>query len=178
MTPRFTNGHALVKAALVLPVLAMVLAPIVRAGVSPSGDTAAAWPSSWTAYTYADGSAIADPTGDKNPAYSDISSGSPSGSLQSVYVASDGSNAFFRFRVGDDPAKASAGGFQSTAYVVQVYVGGTMAAALGLDGKSPSTDVVYVTDATGATVNDIYTTPFTPPSDGARSSSDGSGGFW
>jgi hypothetical protein len=149
VTSRSTSGHAFVKAALILPILAMVLAPIVYAGSSPSGDTAVAWPSSWNAYTYADGSAISDPTGDKNPGYADISSGSPSGSLQSVYVASDGLNAFFRFRIGEDPAKPSAGGFESTAYVVQVYVGGTMAAALGLDGKSPSTDYVYVTDAVG-----------------------------
>ena len=112
MTTRSTSRRASVKAAFLLPILAMVLAPIVYAGSSPGGDVAAAWPSSWTAYTYADGSAIADPTGDKNPGYSDISSGSPSGTLQSVYVASDGSNAFFRFRVGEDPAKPSAGGFE------------------------------------------------------------------
>ena len=178
MTTRFKSGHAFGKAALILPVLAMVLAPIVNAGVSPSGDTAAAWPASWTAYTYASGATISDPTGDKNPGYADISSGSPSGSLPSVYVASDGSNAFFRFRVGEDPSKPSAGGFESTAYVVQVYVGGTMAAALGLDGKSPSSDSVYVTDAVGGSETLIYSTPFTSPSFGARTSADGSGGYW
>ena len=178
MTTRFTTGHAFGKAVLILPVLAMLLAPIVYAGTSPNGDSAVAWPSSWNAYTYANGAGIFDPTGDKNPGYADISSGSPSGTLQSVYVASDGSNAFFRFRVGENPDKPTAGGFESTAYVVQVYVGGTMAAALGLDGKSPSTDAVYVTDAVGDSETQIYTTPFTSPSAGARSSSDGSGGFW
>ncbi len=63
MNSRSSSGHALVKAALILPILAMVLAPIVYAGSSPNGDTAAAWPSSWTAYTYANGTAISDPTG-------------------------------------------------------------------------------------------------------------------
>ncbi|MCU0483451.1 MAG: hypothetical protein MUC54_04155, partial [Chloroflexi bacterium] len=156
--------------------LAGLLAPVAIAGTSPNGDAAATWPTHWNAYTYADGSPIADPTGDQSPGYADISSGSPSGSLPSVYLASDGTNVFFRFRLADDPA--GAGGFKSTAAVIRINVDGSLAAAVGLDGKSPKTDSVYVTDASGDAVVRVYETPFTSPSAGARSRSDGAGGYF
>jgi hypothetical protein len=127
---------------------------------------------------------IRDVDGDINPGYADLSSGAASGlgPLPSVYMASDGTNVFFRFRVHHDPNDPAQGGFQSTTYVIQLAVGGVKTAAVGLNGKSASADYVYVSNADGSVVSQIYTYPFTatpaPSSAGARTMADGSGFYW
>lgn len=154
---------------------------IVFGGNSPQGDAAASWPSLFTAYTRADGTQISDPSGDSNPVHTDISTG-PDGSPSSVFVATDGTHIFFRFRMAEEPGDPTRGGFKSTAWSVALGVNGVQTAVVGLDGKSTSLDFVYVSNANGSVVQEVYTYPFTNDgsgqSYGARSSSDGAGAFF
>ncbi|HEX9634525.1 MAG TPA: hypothetical protein VGB34_03450 [Candidatus Limnocylindria bacterium] len=150
---------------------------------SPAGDQAAAWPTAWRSYTLATGSLVSDVIGDVGcgQGYCDVSSG-PSGNLSSVYFASDGTNVFFRIRLLGDPRKASAGGFQSTTYALQIAVNGTSRVTVGLDGKNPQRDFVYVANADGTAHTEVYATPFDSSggqsSAGARGLPDGSGQFF
>jgi large repetitive protein len=181
--PSRTLGRALVLAVAVAMLRGLVSGtPAVRAAESPLGDAAVAWPAAWSAYAFADGSMIADVDGDVGcgTGYCDVASGG--GTRPSVYIASDGSNVFFRIRVGGDPDNPAAGGFLSTAYVIQIGVGGVTKAAVGLNGKSSSRDYVYVTDSGGAVVDEIYAFPFDASggevSAGARSLADGFGQYF
>ncbi|MDH3307425.1 MAG: Ig-like domain-containing protein, partial [Acidimicrobiia bacterium] len=135
-----------------------VLATPVAAGNSPLGDAAAPWPSSWDSYGYTNGSPVVD-IGDNNPGYSDLWGGSAD-NLPTVFFSSDGTNAFFRVRVRDDPASKN-GGFNSTSWLVSIAVGGTQAAVVGLNGKPSATDYVYTSNADGSVTPQIYATPFT-----------------
>lgn len=150
---------------------------------SPNGDQAAAWPTSWRSYTLANSSPVSDVIGDVGcgQGYCDVSSG-PSANLSSVYFASDGTNVFFRIRLLGDPRKASAGGFQSTTYALQIAVNGTSRVTVGLDGKNPQRDFVYVANADGTAHTEVYATPFDGSggelSAGARGLPDGSGQFF
>ena len=113
--------------------------------------------------------------------YCDVSSGT-SGTLNSVYFNSDGTTAFFRIRLAGDPRKPSAGGFQSTTYLLQIAVGGVARVAVGLDGKNPQRDFVYVANADGTADTEVYATPFDnaggESSAGARGLPDGEGQFF
>ena len=150
---------------------------------SPSGDHAAAWPSTWRAYLLTANKKVSDVIGDVGcgSGYCDVSSGS-SGTLNSVYFNSDGVNAFFRIRLAGDPRKASAGGFQSTTYMLQIAVGGVARVAVGLDGKNPQRDFVYVANADGTAHTEVYATPFNNAggefSAGARGLPDGEGQYF
>lgn len=150
---------------------------------SPFGDHAAAWPSSWRAYLLSGGVQVSDVIGDVGcgQGYCDVSSG-PSGTLNSVYFASDGTNVFFRVRLAGDPRKASAGGFSSTTYMLQIGVGGVSRVAVGVDGKNPQRDFVYVANADGTAHTEVYATPFNNTggefSAGARGLPDGNGHYF
>ena len=150
---------------------------------SPNGDQAGAWPTAWRSYTLANSSLVSDVIGDVGcgQGYCDVSSG-PSGNLSSVYFASDGTNVFFRIRLLGDPRKSSAGGFQSTTYALQIAVNGTSRVTVGLDGKNPHRDFVYVANADGTAHTEVYATPFDlsggQSSAGARGLPDGSGQFF
>jgi hypothetical protein len=150
---------------------------------SPHGDAAAAWPSLWQAYYLKSGSAVHDVVGDVGcgSGYCDVSSGS-SGTLPSVYYASNGSTVFLRIRLLGDPRNPSAGGFQSTTWEVQIAVNGTARVTVGLDGKNPHRDFVYVANADGSAYTEIYATPFNnlggELSAGARGLPDGSGQYF
>jgi hypothetical protein len=164
---------------------ALVAMPVsaVMATDSPFGDHATAWPSTWRAYLLSGGSKVSDVIGDVGcgSGYCDVSSG-PSGTSNSVYFASDGTNVFFRIRVLGDPRKASAGGFQPTTWMLQIAVGGTARVAVGLDGKNPQRDFVYVANADGTAHTEVYATPFNNAggefSAGARGLPDGNGQFF
>jgi hypothetical protein len=168
-------------------VLASLFACLPAAGVlaadSPNGDHSAAWPSTWRAYLLSGGSKVSDVIGDVGcgSGYCDVSSGT-SGTLNSVYFNSDGTTAFFRIRLAGDPRKASAGGFQSTTYMLQIAVGGVARVAVGLDGKNPQRDFVYVANADGTAHTEVYATPFNNSggefSSGARGLPDGSGQYF
>ena len=150
---------------------------------SPSGDYAGAWPSAWRAYVLSSGANVSDIIGDVGcgQGYCDVSSG-PSGTLNSVYFVSDGVNVFFRIRLAGDPRKASAGGFQSTTYMLQIAVNGVARVAVGLDGKNPQRDFTYVANADGTAYTEVYATPFDNSggefSAGARGLPDGSGQYF
>jgi hypothetical protein len=156
---------------------------LVVATDSPSGDVAGAWPSAWRAYQLSSGSGVSDVIGDVGcgQGYCDVSSG-PSGTLNSVYFVSDGVNVFFRIRLAGDPRKVSAGGFQSTTYMLQIAVNGVARVAVGLDGKNPQRDFTYVANADGTAYTDVYATPFDNSggefSAGARGLPDGSGQYF
>jgi hypothetical protein len=148
---------------------------------SPQGDSAVAWPATWTAYTKADSSLIKDAEDEPgiSPPGTDISSNGNAN--PSVYYAADGTHVFFRVRVKADPRDDSKGGFDNAFWLVQVATASdnTLRGVVGLNGKPVSTDYVYVTDAAGDTVTQIYTTPFdgsaSQASAGARALADGSG---
>lgn len=150
---------------------------------SPSGDQAAAWSTTWRVYMLADGSPVRDPIGDVGcgSGYCDVSSGG-NGTSPSVYFASDGTTVFFRLRLLGDPTAPAAAGFRSTTWVVLIAVNGAAVVAVGLDGKSPQRDFVYVANAAGTSYTEIYATPFTnaggQQSAGARGLTDGTGHYY
>ncbi|HEX8003698.1 MAG TPA: Ig-like domain-containing protein [Mycobacteriales bacterium] len=174
--------RVLVRAGLAFGLVVAASAPA-YAGVSPQGDTAAPWPPAWNTYRMADGSAVQDVLGDENPNNADLSSGPCSGTgctgpSPTVYYASDGSTAFFRMRLAVDPSDATKGGLAGNAYLTQIAVNGTVVAVAGVDGKSASVDYVYVASAPGTTVTQVYTWPFTSPSNGMRVVPDGAGHYF
>jgi len=150
---------------------------------SPSGDQAGAWPTTWWVYVLANGSAVQDVISDVGcgSGYCDVSSGG-NGTSPSVYFASDGTNVYFRLRILGDPTAPAAAGFRSTTWVIQIAVNGTAVVAVGLDGKSPQRDFVYVANAAGTSYTEIYATPFTnaggQQSAGARGLADGTGHYF
>ena len=169
--------------AFVLASLFACLPAAALAADSPSGDHSAAWPSIWRAYLLSGGAKVSDVISDVGcgSGYCDVSSGT-SGTLNSVYFNSNGTTAFFRIRLAGDPRKASAGGFQSTTYMLQIAVGGVARVAVGLDGKNPHRDFVYVANADGTAHTEVYATPFNNSggefSSGARGLPDGSGHYF
>jgi hypothetical protein len=184
-TPPMSRAAFVLRA---LPVIASVVvllaaATIVRGADSPLGDRAGAWPTAWTPYLLADGSLVRDPIGDVGcgTGYCDVSGGS-AGSLSSVYWATDGTNVFFRLRVSGDPRNAAAGGFRSTAYVLQIATDGQLVAAVGLNGKPANRDFVYISNADGTAYSELYAYPFDSSagelSGGARAAPDGAGQFF
>ena len=150
---------------------------------SPNGDHAAAWPSTWRPYLLTASKKVSDVIGDVGcgSGYCDVSSGT-SGTLNSVFFNSNGTTAWFRIRLAGDPRKASAGGFQSTTYLLQIAVNGVARVAVGLDGKNPQRDFVYVANADGTLHTEVYATPFNNAggefSAGARGLPDGEGQFF
>jgi hypothetical protein len=177
------NNRGRISALALAIAFACLPASLALATDSPFGDHSAAWPSSWRAYLLSGGAKISDVIGDVGcgQGYCDVSSGA-SGALNSVYFASDGTSVFFRLRVLGDPRKASAGGFQPTTYMLQIAVGGVARVAVGLDGKSPQRDFVYVANADGTAHTEVYATPFNNLggefSAGARGLPDGSGQYF
>ena len=146
---------------------------------SPLGDQAGPWPTTWRAYLLADGSTVRDVISDVGcgSGYCDVSAGG-TGTWSSVYFASDGTSVFFRLRMLSDP-RSSAGGFHSTTWAVQIAVNGVARATVGLDGKNPHRDFVYVANADGTSYTELYATPFTNAggelSAAARGVADGTG---
>ncbi|MDH4335451.1 MAG: hypothetical protein OEW24_09425, partial [Chloroflexota bacterium] len=179
-----STSRAVLTLALGLPLLALALAPAVLAVGSPQGDSAAAWPGTWNAYRFTDGSAVIDAENEAgiSPPSVDISSNGETNA--SVFLASDGTNVFFRMRLLGTPVDAAKGGFDSTFWLVQIATASddTVRAVVGLNGKPVSTDYVYVTNAAGTATTVIYETPFDASggqdSRGARGLSDGSGQYF
>lgn len=99
-----------------------------------------------------------------------------------MFFTSDGQTVFFRLRMLADPRAPSAAGFHSTTWAVQIAVNGVARATVGLNGKSPQRDFVYVANADGTLYTEIYATPFTNAggefSFGARGVPDGGGQYF
>jgi hypothetical protein len=151
------------------------------ASASPLPPTAAAWPASWTAYKFANGSDIVDPEGESGISPDDVDVSSDGGTNPSVYTAYDGTNVFFRVRLLGDPTDSKKGGFDSAFWLVQVETASdnVIHAVIGLNGKPVDTDYVYVADSAGGTVTQVYATPFDNSAPaagaGARAVADGLG---
>lgn len=124
-------------------------------------DSPSAWPATYSPYSHINGGFILDPAGEPgiSPIDVDITSGVDKGvgNLPSVYVASDSTNLFVRLRLKGDPYDRK-GGFLSSVWLVQVGVNGVHKATVGLNGKSPSEDYVYIANASGTVVQPIYKT--------------------
>lgn len=119
------------------------------------------WPAVFTPYTDSNGNPIFDPGGDVNPVDVDITSGVNRGvgNLPSLYYASDEENFFIRMRLKGDPYDRK-GGFLSSVWLVKLAdSSGEPKATIGLNGKSPHVDYVYVANANGTDVTRIYETP-------------------
>jgi hypothetical protein len=122
------------------------------------------WPVTFTPYTDANDNPIYDSAEEPgiSPDDVDFTSGTDKGrgNLPSFYVASDNSNLFFRMRLKSDPRDRK-GGFLSSVWLVHLGVNGELKATVGLDGKSPSGDFVYVANGDGTSVERIYDTDAT-----------------
>jgi hypothetical protein len=183
MSVRAQRSRPLAFVATLVVAAAALSAGVATAADSPNGDRARAWPSSWRLYLLKNGALVRDVIGDVGcgKGYCDVSSGG-SGTAPSVYFAFDGTNVFFRLRVKGDPRSASHGGIGSTAYVIQIAVNNVPVAAVGLDGKSPHRDFVYVSNAAGTSYTEIFATPFNNAggerSAGARGLPDGTGHYF
>lgn len=111
--------------------------------------TPAAWSSSpYINYTMTGGVLITDPTGDQTPADIDIVTSVADGSA--VAVAFNGSNAFFRMQLKDNPTKTQNGGFTNNGtYLVQIAnTAGTHLATVGVDAKGTN-DYVFAQNPSG-----------------------------
>ncbi|MBT2658546.1 DUF5011 domain-containing protein, partial [Bacillus sp. ISL-18] len=128
-------------------------------GATESGSTPAAWPEVFSPYTLANGTPVLDPASDVHPVDVDITSGVDRGTgvLPSMYVASDGTNFFVRLRVKGNPYDRK-GGFLSSVWLVKLAVNGEAKATIGLNGKSPHIDYVYVANESGTDVHKVYQT--------------------
>ncbi|WP_156158096.1 hypothetical protein, partial [Gordoniibacillus kamchatkensis] len=131
------------------------------ASITTLGDNPAAWPAVFTPYTDSNGNYIFDPAGEPgiSPIEVDVASGvdEGTGNLPSMYVASDSTNFFVRLRLKGNPYD-SKGGFLSSVWEVQLAVNGVKQATIGVDGKSPSVDYVYIANANGTNAQPIYMT--------------------
>ncbi|MFT4415386.1 Ig-like domain-containing protein [Fredinandcohnia humi] len=125
-------------------------------------DPAVSWSNaSFVPYLNNDGTVIYDPANEPgiSPDDVDFSSGysKGSGDKPSFYVGSDGSHLFFRVRLHGDPYDRK-GGFLSSVWLVDIAQNGVHQATVGLNGKSPHEDYIYVSNANGTVVNKIYST--------------------
>ena len=155
-----------IAVALLLTGLTLQASPASATVVLP-GANAGAWPSTWTQYTYQDGTRISDVNGDQTPVGLDLASGTCApapcaGPESSVAYKSDGTNAFFRMRMAVDNNDATKGGLFQGAFLVQIAnAAGAVKAVVGVDGKDAHNDMVYVADSVGGTVVPVYEFPFT-----------------
>jgi len=164
----------LLTVALIVAVLAVLSA--VAAGPA-SAATAGPWPTTWNTYTFGDGSPVRDTNGDENPSSADLTSGTPCagspclGTFPTVQYATDGTNAFFRIRVAADNNDSSKGGYTASAYLVQLYdANNTLEAVVGVNGKTSTSDYVYVVNTGGNETSNStqYTYPWTGSNAGTR----------
>jgi uncharacterized repeat protein (TIGR02543 family) len=176
-----------VSALLALAVLFVGAFVPASATVVLAGASAGAWPAAWSQYTYADGTTINDVNGDQSPGWSDLASGTCSGCAglaSTVALTTDGTNVFFRMRMAVDNNDAGKGALFNGAFLVQIAdENNVVRAVVGVDGKPTDHDYVYVSDAVGGTVTQVYRDPFTggSPSSAAMrwiSTADGTGQYF
>jgi len=140
-----------------VPGASQAAAPVIQAINSP----VAPWPASFTPYVDRQGNVFFDPANEPgiSPDDVDFQSGvsKGSGDKPSFYAAGDGSNLFFRIRLLGDPSDIK-GGFLSSVWMVQVLQNGVPRATIGLDGKSPHEDYIYVSNASGSVIHYINKT--------------------
>src|SRR5258705_2427612 len=153
---------------------ALLVAPTAQAGAvypNPPNATPVAWPSSFSSYTTDTGSPISDVEGEAGVgSVYDISSAG--GGSTSVFLALSGNAAFFRARVGTNPIDTGQGGFDNATWLVLIATEDspgvwTTKAVTGVDGKpvgsAAAPDTVYVGNAPGTGITDVYQFTKDPP---------------
>ncbi|PYI50773.1 hypothetical protein DLM86_27270 [Paenibacillus flagellatus] len=156
------------------------------ASAAPSVDAyddpiAASWPA-FTAYADRNGNPFYDPANEPgiSPDDVDFTSGAVKGigDKPSFYAAGDGTNLFFRMRMLGDP-RDTKGGFLSSVWLVKLYKNGVHKATVGLNGKSPHEDYIYMANAGGSVVKSINKTDSSGENvRGARVTEDDNGDYF
>lgn len=184
-------ARRIVVGLLVVATTALGLSTVTLSTATPAAAASSSWPTAWTTYTLANGNPVRDHTGDI-PQEPDLGSGPCSGgggggclgTSDTVYYASDGTNAFFRFRMSSDNNDASKGGYFGSAFIVRLYdAADTLKAVVGVNGKESTADYVYVVDTDGnQTVTPVNSTvstyPWTGGNEGSRWIPDGAGQYF
>jgi hypothetical protein len=157
--PRAAQVLLNVLAAIALVAFGSVISMSAASAEADSEETAAAWPARWTEYTQVDGTPIRDVDGDVTPSSVDLVSGACetcTGPTGSVAWASDGSNAFFRIRLG--LTSANGGGRLPRRGVRRAdrRRSGAVRAAVGVH-RTGAQQTVYVSDAVGDVVMQAHT---------------------
>ncbi|QAA34848.1 tandem-95 repeat protein [Clostridium manihotivorum] len=144
---------------------------VVTDKTSITNNQSVAWPSKFYPYSKKDGTYIYDLYEAYNPGTdlvsSDVLTKGQAGTLPSVYVASDGTNIFFRFRLDANPLAPTSGGFDTSVWQLVVaaedinngsssYGKFVQRVTIGIDGKNPSDDYVYITDGAETNVYKIF----------------------
>jgi uncharacterized repeat protein (TIGR02543 family) len=166
---RGTSGRPRNAQVLLNVLVAVALVALGSVGSMPAAsagaggeESAAAWPARWTDYTQADGKPIGDADGDVTPSTVDLVSGAcPTCADQArgVAWASDGSNAFFRIRLGTDLTKSPERNSLEEAFLVQIAdKSGTVGAVVGVN-RTGAHQTVYVSDAVGDVVIKVHESP-------------------
>ena len=145
--------------------LVVSVSPVIAA-VSPGGDVAAPWPTSWVAYNDSSNNPVMATDLDFNPTDLDITS--QGGTQPSVFMFWDGTNVFFRLRLETDPRVWSGGaptkgGYDSGFWLANIATAAdnTTRVVAGMQGKDNSNDFTYVINALNTTgETHVYETPF------------------
>lgn len=130
------------------------------------GGAPAAWPgdADFVVYPGEEGASVYDPANEPgiSPDDVDFMSGAMKGAgdRPSFYVAGDGDHLFFRMRLMADP-RNDKGGYLSSVWMVQLSNQDGVVATVGLNGKSPHEDYIYVANSNGSLVRPIYKTDST-----------------
>ncbi|MCA0982865.1 tandem-95 repeat protein [Halobacillus yeomjeoni] len=141
----------------------LVISPLGNSvSATNSPNTSSEWDSvTFIPYVKNNGELIYDPANEPgiSPDEVDFVSGysKGSGDKPSFYIASNGTDMFFRMRLMENPYDRK-GGFLSSVWFVQIAENGEHKATVGINGKSPHEDYVYVSNPKGTTVNSIYKT--------------------
>ncbi|MBH0229758.1 Ig-like domain-containing protein [Halobacillus yeomjeoni] len=141
----------------------LVISPLGNSvSATNSPNTSSTWDSViFIPYAKNNGELIYDPANEPgiSPDEVDFVSGysKGSGDKPSFYIASNGTDMFFRMRLMENPYDRK-GGFLSSVWFVQIAENGQHKATVGINGKSPHEDYVYVSNPNGTTVNSIYKT--------------------
>jgi VCBS repeat-containing protein len=154
------KAMAVVKAGVATSLLVAPISQITFA--QTYNDPAVSWSNvSFQPYLNKDGTVIFDPANEPgiSPDDVDFSSGysKGSGDKPSFYVGSDGANLFFRMRLLGNPYDRK-GGYLSSVWLVDIAENGVHKATVGLNGKSPHEDYIYVSNAKGTVINKINKT--------------------
>lgn len=134
-------------------------------------------------YENSEGQMIYDPTNEPgiSPDEVDFTSGSNSrntvGDKPSFYVYGDSTNLYFRMRLLGDPFDRK-GGFLSSVWNVDILVDGIHKATVGIDGKSPQLDYVFVASPDKSKVIEVSKTDSTGSAVPGTSISDAENGHY
>ncbi|WP_066055129.1 Ig-like domain-containing protein [Robertmurraya korlensis] len=139
----------LMKVSNILVVCTLLLAPFSNVVSAVSTDTGTPITTQFIPYENSEGQIIFDPTNEPgiSPDEVDFTSGSDGrnevGDKPSFYVYGDSANLYFRMRLLGDPFDRK-GGFLSSVWNVDILVDETHRATVGIDGKSPHVDYLFV----------------------------------